>query len=230
MNALPFSLNIFKQVEIFQDIKRLDDKFDIMLSKWKKGGYKKSGVADNLNINYPTWEIERKVLLWTVLNHKHLGSEIVLNSDQLKAMFISETEIGFANKVNVLGNLVARGLADWGESKKGILILQQGLDYGLVTEIIYKLKKDSFNEGEAKYRDYKLTKKQLVCVGYEFLYSAGLLTIFLSLLLLGCGVYKNLNLEINSPSWFLYIKYFVAFISFTPVILFGSGIFLITKK
>ena len=124
-------------------------------------------------------------------------------------------------------NLVARGLAIWDE---GALISRQGLNYGLIIDKIYKLEKDnSFKGREAKHRYEKLTKKRQTFLGYEFMYLAGLLTILLSLLLLGCSVYESLNLEINFPSRFLYIKLFVAIISFLPFFLFGAGIYL-TKK
>ena len=229
---LPFSLNIFKQLEIFQNIQRLDEQFDLMLLDFGKGGYKKQGLSDTLNINYPTWEIEKKILLWTSKHHKHLGSPIttghlhIENHNFLNDVHLSETEIQIAGSENVLKNLVARGLAVWNE---GVLISQQGLNYGLIIDEIYKLEKDSFEKGEIEYRNEKLIKKQHTFLGYEFMYSAGLLTILLSLLLLGCGVYKSLNLEIIFPSWFLYIKYFVAIVSFLPFLLFGAGIYLIKK-
>ncbi|MCK5062066.1 hypothetical protein KAR28_06000 [Candidatus Parcubacteria bacterium] len=100
----------------------------------------------------------------------------------------------------------------------------------MVIDAIYKLEEDNFfKEGETRYRNEKLTKRQHIFLGYEFMYSAGLLTILLSLLLLGCSVYKNLNLEISFPFWFLYIKHIVAVVSFLPFLLFGVGIYL-TKK
>jgi len=101
MNTLPFSLNIFKQLEIFQDIKRLDEQFDSMLVDWKEGAYKKPGVSNGVNVNYPTWEIEKKILLWTSRHHKHLGSPITTshlcneNVDFLKDVRVSKTEIVF---------------------------------------------------------------------------------------------------------------------------------------
>lgn len=234
MTSLPFSLNIFKQLEIFQDIKRLDEQFDLMLVDWKNGAYKKIGLANGVNINYPTWEIEKKILLWTSRHHKHLGSPITTNylhtenADFLKDVHVSQTELAFTGNENILKNLVARGLATW---DKGALITQRGLAYGLIIDRLYKLEKDdSIKKGETKYRDEKLTKKQFTFIGYEFMYYAGLLVIFLSLLLLGFSVYKNLNLEISFPLWFLYIKYVVVVVSFLPVVLFGAGICLIKSK
>ena len=47
MNTLPFSLNIFKQLEIFQDIKRLDEQFDLMLFDFKNGAYNNAEVLDH---------------------------------------------------------------------------------------------------------------------------------------------------------------------------------------
>jgi len=56
------------------------------------------------------------------------------------------------------------------------------------------------------------------------------LVIFLSLLLLGFSVYKSLDLKINFPFWFLYIRYAVAAVSFLPAVLFGIGTCLIKSK
>jgi len=234
MTTPPFSLNIFKQLEIFQDIKRLDKQFDLMLIDWKNGAYKKQGLANGVNINYPTWEIEKKILLWTSRHHKHLGSPITTshlyigNADFLKDVHVSQTELAFTGSENILKNLVARGLATW---DKGALITQQGLAYGLIIDVLYKLEKDgSIKKGKTKYRDEKLTKKRFTFIGYEFIYCTGLLVIFLSLLLLGFSVYKSLNLKINFPFWFLYIRYAVAAVSFLPVVLFGIGTCLIKSK
>jgi hypothetical protein len=234
MNTLPFSLNIFKQIEIFQDIKRLDEQFDLMLADWKKGAYKKLGLSPDVNINYPTWEIEKKILLWTSRHHKHLGSPITtghlveVNKDFLKEIHVSQTEIAFSKNTNVLNNLVARGLATW---KNGALISQQGLAYGLMIETLNKLKKDdSIRKGETKYREEKLIKRQLTFLGYELIYWSGLIVIFLSLLLLGFSVFNNLDLIIHFSSCFLFVKYLIALFSFFPFILFLVGFCLIKLK
>jgi len=234
MNTLPFSLNIFKQIEIFQEIKRLDKQFDLMLADWKKGAYKKIGLSPNVNINYPTWEIEKKILLWTSRHHKHLGSPITtshliaVNKGFLKDIHVSQTEIAFSGNTNVLNNLVARGFATW---NKGALISQQGLAYGLMIETLNELTKDdSIKKGKTKYREEKLTKRQLNFFGYELIYWSGLVVIVLSLLLLGFTVYKNLNLNIFSSSRFLFVKYFIALLLFIPFIIFSIGVFLIKLK
>jgi len=234
MNSLPFLLNIFKQLEIFQDIKRFDEQFDLMLTGWKKGDYKKLGLAKGININYPTWEIEKKILLWTSKHHKHLGSPITTNHlhidnvDFLKDVHISQAELVFAGSENVLKNLVARGFAIW---DKGALVSQQGFAYGLIIDAVFRLtKENSVKIGETKYRDEKLEKKRLTFIGYEFMYLAGLLVILLSLLLLAFSIYTSLNLHINLPLWFVYIKYIIIFVSFMPVILFSVGICLLKVK
>jgi len=234
MTTLPLSLNIFKQLEIYQSIKRLDEQFNQMLVEWKRGAYKKIGLSKKVNINYPTWEIERKILLWTAQHHKHLGSPITTghlhekNIEFLKDIYVSQTELVFAGSENILKNLVARGLATW---DNGALISQQGLGYGLIIGDLYELKNDdSIKTGEVKYRDKRLIKKRLSTVGYELVYWAGLLIIFLSLLFLGFSIYKNLNLSIRLPSWVSYIKYFLAVISFLPAFIFMMGIFLIKLK
>lgn len=229
MNPLPFSLNIFKQIEIFQDIKRLDKQFAIMLKEWENNGYNKEGLGEKININYPTWEIEKKILFWTAKHHKHLGSALstghLEKDDFLKDIHISKTEIGFSGKEEVLKNLVARGFATWQE---GALISQQGLEHGLIIDQLYNLENEnSIKKDSAKYRDERLVERWNVFLGYEFLYLAGIFVILISLFLLGLGVFKNINLTLNLSTWFVYVKYIFTVVSFLPIILFTSGICLI---
>lgn len=230
MDKLPFALNFFKQIEYFQDVKRLDNQFDKMLSKWKSGGYKKFRLSKNVNINYPTWELEKKILLWTAENHKHLGSAITTShpSDPKfqEEIHATETELEFAGKEEILRNLVARGMAVW---KKGAVISEKGLGYGLLIAGLYELKKDeTIKEGEAKYREELLRKIRRRWLGYDLIYYSGILLILVTLLFLGLSISKIANPEILFIKGAIkaILKWMVVIIGFLPFTLFLVGLLL----
>lgn len=234
MDTFPFSLNIFRQLEIFQEIKRLDGQFNSMLTGWKDGEYKKSGAADNLNINYPTWEIEKKLLIWMAKKHKHLGSPVATkhlnekNLEFLKDVRVSQTEIAFASSENVLKNLVVRGYGTW---EKGVIISQQGSICASIIDSLYKIKKDnSFKKGETRYREEKLIRKKASFFGYELIYWASLLLILLSLVFFGISFYKVLNFGFGFPFWIAVVKYFLSVAAFLPAFMFLLGLIFIKIK
>ena len=66
---LPFSLHFIKKVEAFQTLKKLDKKFCLQIN--------------NFDGTIPTWEVEKKILIWTYQGHKHLGSPI--NTTELES-------------------------------------------------------------------------------------------------------------------------------------------------
>jgi uncharacterized protein YdhG (YjbR/CyaY superfamily) len=234
MADLPFSLNIFRQIEYFQEIHRLDRQFESMLREWVSGGFMKPGLSEDLDINYPTWEIEKKILLWTVKHHKHLGSsikqsKIEQDNDFLNDIHVSRGEVAFAGAGNVLKNLAARGLAKW--DNREAIISSKGLEYGLVIDKLSIIEKErSIAVGDVKYRDEKLVNKRSVLLGFNMMYFAGILSIFLTLLLLGASIFGKLNIDISSyfPSFFIFIKYLLAILAFLPAALF-TCFFLMTR-
>jgi hypothetical protein len=234
MTSLPFSLNIFKQIEYFQVIERLDEQFEQMKKDWIDGGYLNNGLSDEVNINYPTWEIEKKILLWTSRHHKHLGSPLSSGSlsDKLNDLHISQTEIDFSSRNVILKNLVVRGLGN-PDGDGGTVISQVGLEYGLLISQLYGLEKEnSIKEGDVKYRDEMLVRNEFVFFGYKLMYCVGVLVIILSLLLLGASVFEKLNISITIvPVQFIAtIKIILGIISFLPVSLFVTGLYLINNK
>ena len=234
MASLPFSLNFFKQIEYFQEIKRLDSQFEKMLSKWIKGAYKKKGLSSGVNINYPTWELEKKILLWTVENHKHLGSPITTShlSDEnfQNDIHATETELEFAGKEEVLKNLVSRGLATWRNG--GSVIFKKGLDYGLLIADLYELKKDStIKRGETEYRKEFLEKRRYKWWGYNLIYFAGVALVLATLVFLGINIFKAVNLVLPLPNIIkTFFKYTAVFMGFLPMTLFSVGLVLTKIK
>ncbi len=61
--------NIFKKLEYFEQLRKINQQFWIQLELLEKY---RGGV-------FPTWEFEKKVLFYTYANHKHLGSPFALN-------------------------------------------------------------------------------------------------------------------------------------------------------
>lgn len=232
MNSLPFKINFFKQIEIFQNIERLDRQFNEMLVGWKKGAFKKSGLSQNIQINYPTWEIEKKILLWTAQHHKHLGSPITTrycsNPEFQKDVHASETELSFAGKEEVLKNLVARKLATW---NKGAVISEKGLDYGLLISTLYKINPDeSIKNGKTRFREETLVKKKINSIGFKLLYFSALTTIIASLIIICSTVFRNLTDLFFSTLTCNVFKYLIICLIFAPLILFLGGIFLTRNK
>lgn len=200
VNTLPFKINFFKQVERFQTLRQLDQQFETMLEEWKKGGYEKKGLSEKVNVNYPTWEIEKKILFWTAIQHKHLGSPLTTAhlgvGDFREDIHVSETEVKFAGQEEVLKNLVARGFASWEE---GAVISKEGLAHGLLIAEIYKFApEDSIKKGNARYREEKLVLKPIKDWGYKLLYITSLLAIFLSLILLSLALVNQLAIDFTS--------------------------------
>ncbi len=227
-NNFPFKINFLKQTERFQVIEQLDQQFEKMLEDWRKGAFKKEGLSEKLNINYPTWEIEKKILLWTALHHKHLGSPVKTShlgtGDFRKDIHASEAEIEFAGKENVLKNLVARGFASWNE---GSLISKEGLELGLLIAELYKFIPANSIEGEGKeYRDEKLVFKPFKYWGYKLLYYTSLLVIFFSLFLLSFTFINQLGIDFagDLPAR---IQNFVMVFSFVPIIIFAIAFILL---
>ena len=233
MTSLPFSLNFFKQIEYFQEIKRLDSQFEKMFSRWKKGAYKKKGLSKSININYPTWELEKKILLWTFENHKHLGSPITTahlsDQDFQKDIHATKTELCFAGKEEILRNLVSRGLAIW---ENGAIISQKGLDCGVIINDLYELKKnETIQDGETKYREEFLKKRRSKWLGYNLIYFSGMAIILATFIFLGLNILKAVNLIIPlSVNIKVFFKYMFVFIGFAPVVLFSTGLFLIKAR
>lgn len=234
MNNLPFSLNIFKQIEYFQDIKRLDIQFEKMLNDWYDQGFEKEGLSDEIQINYPTWEIEKKVLLWTALHHKHLGSPLTPTSLEEKKtdMHISHAEIAYASGKVILENLVVRGFGNWNNQHGGVVISREGLAYGQIISQLYFVERDKSSRKVGNIcRDEMLTRKHNVFLGYDLMYLAGIVVIILSLMLLGISVFEKMHIIIKIyPMLQLAIKFILSIFSFLPVALFIVAYYLIEKN
>lgn len=68
--SIPFKLNLLKSVEIYQNLIEFDARFYARLKKTVRGNSQ----------NFPGWEIEKKILYWAYLDHKHHGSPLLFKS------------------------------------------------------------------------------------------------------------------------------------------------------
>jgi len=232
MEQLPFSLNFFKQIEIFQDLKRLDEQFEKMRVEWSNGEFRKRGMSNGIQVNYPTWEIEKKILFWSVKHHKHLGSSITtsrLDKDDefIEDIHVSRTELAMAGIEETLKNLDSRGLAKYNNG--GIIISKKGFGYGLLISDIYKIiKEGKIEKGKIKYREETLKKKNNKWLGYNLIYLTGLTLFISTLLFLSLNIFRNTNLGVPLTMEIKnFIKICFTIIGFFPLIFLILGLFLI---
>jgi hypothetical protein len=134
----PVTATFFKKIELYQEIIALNKIFQKDVWNFDNG-------AKN------TWEVEKKVLYWTRLGHKHLGSAIDApdfreGGSRLKSFRLTSKEVHDVDGGGQywLMNLVQRGFAEKSKDKEGkdngILITPTGLLTGAVLNDIYKLK------------------------------------------------------------------------------------------
>jgi hypothetical protein len=129
----PITTNYFRKLELFQDAVALHKVF-VAAVKELDGGSKN------------TWEIENKVLYWTRLGHKHLGSVLKTAdfraepSQRLKEIGLTAQEVQDKSGGGQYWprNLVERGFAI--EESEGIRITEKGLLLGAVLYDVYRLK------------------------------------------------------------------------------------------
>jgi len=115
-------LNIFKKLEYFLVLKKLNKQFEAQFEILKKELNEGKNLDD---LNNPSWEVEKKVLFWSYAYHKHLTSSLkskLFYTDEKfrKDIFISDEEVlklsclrgdTEINHLFFMENLVARGFA-----------------------------------------------------------------------------------------------------------------------
>jgi len=156
MELPSIKLNIFKKLEYFLVLQKLNLQFDaqfkVLMSKKSNG-------------SHPCWEIEKKILFWTYLNHKHLRSNIFPNKIQeqaMRGMFLSEWEVGITGINKILGNLAQRGFMeteslirpDGREIITKCTITQKGLAFGELLWFLYLPKNNKSKTNSTQFREY----------------------------------------------------------------------------
>lgn len=143
MDTLPIKLNFFKRAEEFLELDKLDQQYNYMVKKLRFEASKQ--LPDNdTSINFPTWNIEKKLLQWTYLNHKHLGAPISVEhlkqANFQKDIHCTNEEIMFSGPQNIIDNLVMHGFAN--QHPKGALINSDGSLVGSLVSKLYYLKNE----------------------------------------------------------------------------------------
>lgn len=99
----PLGVTFFKKVELYQKISSLDEQSRKMN---EQGGLK------------PFWSLEKKVLSWAYMGHKHLGSPIKTDDfspgnpdNKLNDFKIKTEEMEGINLTRLLDNFIAHGFA-----------------------------------------------------------------------------------------------------------------------
>jgi len=68
---IPFRLNIFKQIELYQELQEVEQQSNSQLHSVVK-----EGLDEGFIKNPPTWFFEKKILHWAYKKHKHLASPL----------------------------------------------------------------------------------------------------------------------------------------------------------
>jgi len=136
MNLPSIKLNVFKRLEYFLILKKLDKQFDgqfsILKSRvWNKekrefGKFEEEKQGEHSRSVYPTWEVEKKVLFWTYPFHKLLKHEI--RDKHFEDILVTEREKEVSGGISsIFGNLEMRS---FGDCSNGYKISEDGLAFG----------------------------------------------------------------------------------------------------
>lgn len=246
-------LNVFKKLEYFLILKRLDKQFDSQLSALKSRDFDYAKWRFKNSV-YPVWEIEKKVLFWTYGGHKFLGHNIK-ESHLNEGMLISEQEYKNVGVENIFGNLEQRKFGKIKEYedkkdkkiKKCIITTPEGLSFGELIWFLYKSKEYKFSNKQIPdnyadiYKTNYILKKslgwyilqaELVSIYILIVYAVGFFTLEI---LNFVGLLDNLKSYIklfNIPLWAIILVLLSPFIIFTISFIFDFfyKIFIVDKK
>lgn len=236
MDILPFKLNFFKQVERFFTLRQLDKQYDLMkekydLEKAKEGSWDKE--ARTTSLNWSTWEIEKKILRWTFLNHKHLWSPITVEKlDFLSDIGVTFSEIVIVGAEYVSQNLISRGFAKEHGNNQRCVINEEGLAMGSLLAKNYKFKQDDLKKQIGNGTEYKkLVPKVNKRLGYLLLYISSLSIILWSIFFLCLNVIEKIGLLDNLKARFnflIVVEVYIFIFLLIPIITFVISVFLIS--
>lgn len=192
MDLPSVKLNIFKKLEYFQILKEFNRQFDIQFNlvinrHWKEKDQRYEGA-------YPSWEMEKKILFWSYMYHKHLKSGI--GREQFSDMYISRKERLSVGIKKIFENLEMHGFRETKEKQENgdpvFFFNKEGLSFGELLWYLYKIKKYKRNAsekpkkyGEVYKTDYRLNRlspgyfilqMQVLSLFLFMMYVAGILT------------------------------------------------------
>lgn len=164
---IPFRLNIFKQIEIYQELKELEKQF----KKQLKDLYEHKVLKTIYAKNSPVWFFVKKILYWAYINHKHLGSPIKImkyTDTWYTDLDCTAEEFEDVQIRKVLGWMEVNGLAKffkkeennyWNinqENCEGIFLTPKGLEYARMIYSLYE-----FKDAKGEYKKIRGVKNVL---------------------------------------------------------------------
>lgn len=242
MDTLPIKLNFFKRAEQFLELRRLDKQYKKMMKEWEELIKNTNANPDyNPSFTFPTWNIEKKILYWTFLHHKHLGTPLNETCFERESSFINDwksdiVETTLAGGTQILQNLEAHGFAKITqmESFHQTLINSDGLLAGSILFNSYKFIPKSYSKDEYKWLLLVPIKHKML--GYYMLYTAAWMIILFSMSFISFQVMSTLGLLSSIKDWLAILPQqwhigFDIFLMLPPILLIiGSLLIIISGK
>lgn len=233
MNTLPIQLNFFRRAEQFLELLNLDEQYSRMMREWNSEVKRALIEGREPNRIIPTWNIEKKILQWTYLNHKHLGTPLNTGFFKIKQYLddwnTNIVEAESCGPKQILENLVAHGFARNCDNQQGvqILITSNGLLAGSLLNDAYYLRKAKNVINGANYLE--LSPRTLKNIGYHFLYFAAWALIIVSIALISTQLLSVIGLIDDAKRMFGYeksniVQIVTVYAVFSPLVLLLLGI------
>ena len=209
MELPSIKLNIFKKLDYFLILKALNTQFKIQFKLLKKKGWDEK--EKKFKGTYPSWEIEKKILFWSYINHKHLGRPI--HENHFSNMFICSEEYRHIEIKKIFENLEKRGFGRIDDRRDGLYLSEKGLAFGELLWYLYVIKKyereDNCEPREYKqYQDiyqnsYRLSELSLgYCILQSQVFAVFSLTVY-AIALFTFEILNFLGLLDNLRMWFM---------------------------
>ncbi|HAI74472.1 MAG TPA: hypothetical protein DCS28_01390 [Candidatus Moranbacteria bacterium] len=224
-------LNVFKKLEYFLVLKKLNKQFDGQISVLKSRVSLFNKESWKFEAAYPIWEIEKKILFWTYDGHKFIDH--IITDKHFKDMLISDKEKNYVGTQNIFGNLEQRDFGKTSNNKTECIITSKGLSFGELLWYLYMPKECEFSNKDVpdNYTDiyktnYILGRKsfgwcilqiQLVSVYFLIVYAVGFFTLEI---LNATGLLDNFKKYIASQQLLIKLDFLWIVIILLPFILF----------
>lgn len=243
MDTLPIKLNFFKRAEQFFELRALDKQYNKIMKIWENElKIKKTNPEYSPKFTFPTWNVEKKILFWTYLYHKHLGTPLNEDCFKMESQFLGDwktdiVEATLAGGTQILQNLEAHGFAKIQTISPVFhqtLINSDGLLAGSILYNNYRSIEKSFSDDEYKWPLLVPIKHKMI--GHYMLYAAAWMIILFSMCFISFQVISTLGLLSSIRDWFTSISsqwhiVFDIFLMLPPILLIvGSLLIMIGRK
>lgn len=186
---------------------------------------------------FPTWNVERKILYWTYLNHKHLGTPLTESSFEPAEPYLTNwktdyTEVSLVGVRQILENLVAHGFAKDVSNigQKEVLINSDGLLAGSLLSQNYHFFSKEIDHHNTIFLKPSINSSfgfNLLAIAAWSIILLSMLFLSFQLLLLSGLIDKVKNWISSLPSFW---ESFLVYLFFLPPVLLIVGIVFIVIK